>query len=268
MAPRFRALLVFVLSLVCIAGVAQANAQPPTITPIAPVREFSVVARYPHDVTAFTEGLQYVDGQLYEGTGLEQRSQLRLVDLSTGNALEELTLSDPSEFGEGITVLGDKIYQLTWQSHIAYVYDRETWEQVGSFTYEGEGWGLTTDGTSLIMSNGSDQIVYRDPATFEITRTISVADGDKSIENLNELEYIDGVIWANVWRTNLIARIDAETGRVIDWLDLSALDAEVTAMNPKVDVLNGIAWNQETGTVLVTGKFWPTLFEIEIGSEN
>lgn len=226
--------------------------------------DFTVVARYPHDVTAFTEGLVYIDGQLYEGTGLEQQSQLRLVDLASGTVLESHTLSDTSEFGEGIVVLGDTIYQLTWQSQIAHVYDRDTFEQTGTFTYEGQGWGLTTDGTSLIMSNGSDKIVYRDPATFEVTRTISVVDGDQPIADLNELEYIDGVIWANVWRTNLIARIDPQTGEVIDWLDLSALDAEVTATNPNVDVLNGIAWNPETGTVFVTGKFWPTLFEIEL----
>lgn len=226
--------------------------------------DFTVVARYPHDVTAFTEGLVYIDGQLYEGTGLEQQSQLRLVDLASGTVLESHTLSDTTEFGEGIVVLGDTIYQLTWQSQIAHVYDRDTFEQTGTFTYEGQGWGLTTDGTSLIMSNGSDKIVYRDPATFEVTRTISVVDGDQPIADLNELEYIDGVIWANVWRTNLIARIDPQTGEVIDWLDLSALDAEVTATNPNVDVLNGIAWNPETGTVFVTGKFWPTLFEIEL----
>lgn len=226
--------------------------------------DFTVVARYPHDVTAFTEGLVYIDGQLYEGTGLEQQSQLRLVDLASGTVLESHTLSDTSEFGEGIVVLGDTIYQLTWQSQIAHVYDRDTFEQTGTFTYEGQGWGLTTDGTSLIMSNGSDKIVYRDPATFEVTRTISVVDGDQPIADLNELEYIDGVIWANVWRTNLIARIDPQTGEVIDWLDLSALDAEVTATNPNVDVLNGIAWNPETGTVFVTGKFWPTLFEIDL----
>ena len=136
------------------------------------------------------------------------------------------------------------------------------------YAYEGEGWGLTTDGTSLIMSNGSDQIVYRDPATFDITRTISVTDGGNPIANLNELEYIDGVIWANVWRTNLIARIDPETGTVIDWLDLSSLDAEVSAEQPYVDVLNGIASNPDTGTVFITGKNWPTLFEIELVPEN
>ncbi|HET9660825.1 MAG TPA: glutaminyl-peptide cyclotransferase [Thermomicrobiales bacterium] len=259
-----RGVFALVLCLICVAGLAGAGAQRPGLTPVAPMGDFTVVARYPHDVTAFTEGLVYIDGQLYEGTGLEQQSQLRLVDLASGTVLESHTLSDTSEFGEGIVVLGDTIYQLTWQSQIAHVYDRDTFEQTGTFTYEGQGWGLTTDGTSLIMSNGSDKIVYRDPATFEVTRTISVVDGDQPIADLNELEYIDGVIWANVWRTNLIARIDPQTGEVIDWLDLSALDAEVTATNPNVDVLNGIAWNPETGTVFVTGKFWPTLFEIDL----
>jgi len=251
-----------------LAGIAGVAAQPATIEPVAPMRQYSVVARYPHDTAAFTEGLVYIDGQLYEGTGLEQRSELRQVDLTTGNLLKSHSLSDGTEFGEGIAVLGDKIYQLTWQSQIAHVYDRESFEEIASFTYEGQGWGLTTDGTSLIMSNGTDQIVYRDPETFEVTRAISVVDGGSPIFSLNELEYIDGVIWANVWRTNLIARIDAETGQVIDWLDLSPLDAEVTATHPEVDVLNGIAWNPDAGTVFVTGKFWPTLFEIEVSPEN
>jgi glutamine cyclotransferase len=252
----------------CILGAVGVAAQTPGITPVAPVRDYTVVNRYPHDTAAFTEGLVYIDDQLYEGTGLEQHSELRLVDLTTGNLLKSIALSDSTEFGEGIAVIGDKIYQLTWQSQVAHVYDRETFDEIGTFSYEGQGWGLTTDGTSLIMSNGSDQIVYRDPETFEVTRTISVSDGGSPIFRLNELEYIDGSIWANVWLTNMIAQIDPETGNVIDWLDLSALDAEVTAANPEVDVLNGIAWNPDTGNLLVTGKFWPTLFEIKISTEN
>lgn len=265
---RCRALIALMLSLVCIGGVASVAAQATPFTPAAPIRDYSVVERYPHDTSAFTEGLVYIDGQLYEGTGLEQRSELKLVDLATGNTLKSLLLIDPTEFGEGIAVLGDKIYQLTWQSQIAHVYDRQTFEQIGTFTYEGQGWGLTTDGVSLIMSNGTDQIVYRDPETFEVIRSITVTDGASTIWDLNELEYIDGSIWANVWRTNLIARIDAETGSVIEWLDLSALDAEVTATHSDVDVLNGIAWNPDTGNLLVTGKFWPTLFEIKVSTEN
>jgi glutamine cyclotransferase len=242
-------------------------AQPTPITPVAPIRAFEVVAEYPHDPDAFTQGLILVDGQLYEGTGLNGASELRLVDLQTGDVLESHRLSDEF-FGEGITVFGDKIYQITWQTQTAFVYDRETFEQIGTFTYDTQGWGLTHDGTSLVMSDGSDQLYFRDPETFEVTKQVSVRDGDNAISLLNELEYIDGVIWANVWRTNLIARIDPETGVVIDWLDLTALTEDVLATGQRIDVLNGIAWNPETGTAYVTGKFWPILFEIQLTGEN
>ncbi len=238
------------------------------MTLVAPFRHFEVVARHPHDTDAFTEGLIWYDGRLYEGTGIAGRSQLRLVDLETGAVLQSRKLS-PDEFGEGVTILDDVIYQLTWRSNIAYAYDLDSFDEIGTFAFDGEGWGLTTDGTSLIMSNGSDQIVYRDPETFEITRTISVRDGDDPIFQLNELEYIDGVIWANVWHTNLIARIDPETGSVLDWLDLSSLAAEMAASAADGNVLNGIAWNPESETVLVTGKYWPVLFEIQLtGSQS
>ncbi len=238
------------------------------MTLVAPFRHFEVVARHPHDMDAFTEGLIWYDGRLYEGTGIAGRSQLRLVDLETGAVLQSRKLS-PDEFGEGVTILDDVIYQLTWRSNIAYAYDLDSFDEIGTFAFDGEGWGLTTDGTSLIMSNGSDQIVYRDPETFEITRTISVRDGDDPIFQLNELEYIDGVIWANVWHTNLIARIDPETGSVLDWLDLSSLAAEMAASAADGNVLNGIAWNPESETVLVTGKYWPVLFEIQLtGSQS
>lgn len=244
------------------AGAAQAL----PIDPVAPVRSFEVVAEYPHDPTAFTQGLILVDGQLYEGTGLNGMSQLRLVDLETGEVIESRQL-DSEYFGEGITVLGDKVYQITWKTQTAFVYDRETFEQIGSFTYDTDGWGITHDGESLIMSDGSDQLFFRDPETFEVTNQITVRDGDNAIVHLNELEYIDGVIWANVWQTNFIARIDPETGRVIDWLDLTSLAEQMKATGQQIDVLNGIAWNPETGTAYVTGKWWPTLFEIELTSE-
>jgi len=249
------------------AMVSTVAAQSTPVTPSAPIRAFEVVAEYPHDPAAFTQGLILVDGQLYEGTGLNGVSELRLVDLQSGDVLESHQLSD-QYFGEGITVLGDKVYQITWQTQTAFVYDRETFEQLGTFTYETQGWGLTHDGTSLIMSDGSDQLYYRDPETFEVTKQISVHDGGNAIVNLNELEYIDGVIWANVWQTNLIARIDPETGEVIDWLDLTPLTEQVLATGQRVDVLNGIAWNPETGTAYVTGKLWPILFEIKISDEN
>jgi glutamine cyclotransferase len=258
---------VLLLVLVAATMTVVVSAQPPFATPVAPVREFEVVARYPHDVTAFTEGLQYIDGQLYEGTGFEGRSDLRLVELESGKVLEREPL-DSAYFGEGITVLGDTIYQLTYITEIGFTYDRQTFEQTGSFSYEGQGWGMTTDGTSLIMSNGSDRIVFRDPETFDITRMIDVTDGAVPVANLNELEYIDGVIWANVWHSSWVARIDPETGSVIDWLDLTPLLLEVQETQPGVDVLNGIAWKEDTGTVLVTGKYWPTLFEIQLTGES
>ncbi len=264
---RFRTLFTLVCLVLGAAMVSTVAAQGQAITPVAPVRSFEVVAEYPHDTEAFTEGLLLVDGQLYEGTGLNGRSELRLVDLQTGNVLERYQLSD-EYFGEGVTVLGDKIYQLTWQSQIAFVYDRETFEQTGTFSYETEGWGLTNDGTSLIMGDGSDEIYFRDPESFAVVRQISVRDGANAIANINELEYIDGVIWANIWRTNLVARIDPETGAVIDWLDLTSLQEQVAATGARIDVLNGIAWNPDSGTVYVTGKFWPTLFEIRLTDEN
>jgi glutamine cyclotransferase len=264
---RFRALTVLACLILGAAMVSTVAAQPTPITPVAPIRAFEVVAEYPHDPDAFTQGLILVDGQLYEGTGLNGASELRLVDLQTGDVLESHRLSDEF-FGEGITVFGDKIYQITWQTQTAFVYDRETFEQIGTFTYDTQGWGLTHDGTSLVMSDGSDQLYFRDPETFEVTKQVSVRDGDNAISLLNELEYIDGVIWANVWRTNLIARIDPETGVVIDWLDLTALTEDVLATGQRIDVLNGIAWNPETGTAYVTGKFWPILFEIQLTGEN
>jgi glutamine cyclotransferase len=264
---RFRALALLVCLVLGAATVPTVAAQPPSIVPVAPVRDYDVVAEYPHDPGAFTQGLNLVDGQIYEGTGLNGMSELRLVDLETGEVLESHRLTS-EYFGEGVTVLGDKIFQLTWLTGIAFVYDKESFEQIGTFSYDTEGWGLTNDGSSLIMSDGSDQIFYRDPETFEVTRQISVHDGGNQIFNLNELEYIDGVIWANVWKTNFIARIDPESGQVIDWLDLTALEAQVQAAGEHIDVLNGIAWNPETNTVYITGKLWPTLFEIELSQEN
>lgn len=249
------------------ATVSTVVAQTASFVPVAPVRSVEVVAEYPHDPSAFTQGLILVDGQLYEGTGLNGRSELRLVDLQTGEVLERHPLSD-EYFGEGITVLGDRIYQITWQTQTAFVYDRESFELLETFAYDTEGWGLTHDGASLIMSDGTDQLFFRDPETFEVTRQISVRDGDNPIDRLNELEYIDGVIWANVWQSNFIARIDPETGNVIDWLDLSTLAQQALAAGEQVDVLNGIAWNPETNTAYVTGKLWPTLFEIRVVDEN
>jgi glutamine cyclotransferase len=234
-----------------------------------PVREtpptygYRVVTEYPHDRRAFTEGLAYVDGVLYEGTGLNGESTLRRVDLETGEVLQAVGLSK-EYFGEGISVLGDRIYQLTWKSGICVVFDRETFEFQEVLTYPTEGWGLTTDGERLIMSDGTNRLYIRDPETFAELDTIDVYDGPRAIWNLNELEVVNGEIWANVWQTDRIARIDPETGQVTGWIDLTGLLSESDRGRHQVDVLNGIAYDSATDRLFVTGKLWPKLFEIEV----
>ncbi len=236
-----------------------ATAAPLILNPTAPVAGYRVVNEYPHDRRAFTQGLVYVDGVLYEGTGRYGESTLRRVDLETGKVLQSRAL-DPVHFGEGIAVLGDRIYQLTWKTQTCFVYDRETFAPLDTFSYPTEGWGLTTDGERLIMSDGTNRLAVRDPATFAEVGSLEVFDGDQPVPALNELEYIDGEIWANVWRSDLIARIDPATGRVNSWIDLTELLGD---RGEKVDVLNGIAHDPTTGRIFVTGKLWPRLFEIE-----
>ena len=227
---------------------------------------YRVIAEYPHDRHAFTQGLVYVDGVLYEGTGLNGQSTLRRVDLETGEVLQAFGLSE-EYFGEGIAVLGDRIYQLTWKNGVCVVFDRESFEFKEAFTYETEGWGLTTDGERLIMSDGTNRLFIRDPETFAELDTIDVYDGVRAIWNLNELEVVDGEIWANVWQTDLIARIDPATGQVTGWIDLTGLLSEKDRERRPVDVLNGISYDSETGRLFVTGKLWPKLFEIEVVPE-
>lgn len=223
---------------------------------------YRVIASYPHDPAAFTQGLVVIDGTLYEGTGLEGASTLRRVELDTGKVLQSVSLP-VTMFGEGVAVLGERIYQLTWQSGVCFVYDRVSFEVVEQLTYSGEGWGLTTDGARLIMSDGSSTLTFRDPATFAELGRVEVLDAGVPVEELNELEYIDGEVWANVWKTDRIARIDPATGEVIAWVDLTGL-RPASVKDDSSAVLNGIAWDAEAGRLFVTGKLWPTLFEIAI----
>jgi glutaminyl-peptide cyclotransferase len=229
----------------------------------APVSGYRVVKIYPHDPRAFTQGLQYVDGVLYEGTGQYGQSSLRKVRLENGEVLQNQPL-DAKYFGEGITVFGNTIVQLTWKTEIGFVYDRKTFKQLKTFTYPGEGWGLTHDGKRLIMSDGSQAGVLRfiDPATLKETGRITVRDGGVPVANLNELEYVRGEIYANVWTTHRLARISPKTGQVTSWIDLTGL------LDPRdaagVDVLNGIAYDAAGDRLFVTGKYWPKLFEIQI----
>lgn len=227
-----------------------------------PVYSYNIVNIYPHDRSAFTQGLVIQDGVLYEGTGLYGRSTLRRVELETGAILQIREL--PAQFfGEGITIYGDRIIQLTWQSHIGFVYDKSSFELLETFNYPTEGWGITHDGTRLIMSDGSSTLRFLDPQTFEKTRELEVFDNSGPVTRLNELEYIQGEIYANVWQTDRIVRISPETGRVIGWIELSGLLTEEDRSQP-VDVLNGIAYDAEADRLFVTGKLWPKLFEIEL----
>ena len=232
----------------------------PPVAAGAPVQAATVVRSYPHDPQAFTQGLVYRNGELLESTGRFGQSSLRRVKLETGEVLQRVDV--PRQyFAEGLAVLGDRAFQLTWQNNIGFIYDVNTFAQTGTFRYEGEGWGLTTDGTSLILSDGSSALRFLDPNTFQVTRTLEVRNGDEYVDQLNELEWVRGEIWANVWHKDWIARIDPRDGHVIGWVDVGALLPEATAADPEA-VPNGIAFDPATGRLFVTGKLWSRLFEI------
>lgn len=217
---------------------------------------------YPHATDAYTQGLQYVDGTLWEGTGQNGASRITKTDLATGRTTEFARLPR-TDFGEGITLLNDKIYQLTWQSNKAYVYEAATGRELQTFRYAGEGWGLTTDGTNLYMTDGSEKIHTIAPADFKRTGRITVTYRGEPMQLLNELEWIDGRIWANVYTTDYVLIIHPETGVVEGIIDFTGLLPE-SDRTPATDVLNGIAHDSATGRIFVTGKNWPKLFEIEI----
>jgi glutaminyl-peptide cyclotransferase len=230
--------------------------------PETPVWGYAIVDSFPHDRTAFTEGLAFANGVLYEGTGRYGRSVLRAVDLTTGAPLRETALNY-AYFGEGITVVDSVIIQLTLSEHRAFLYDRDTFASLGSFTYPTSGWGITHDGSRLIMSNGSSWLTFLDPQTHARTGTIEVRDRGTPVDQLNELEYVNGEIFANVWNTERIARIRPDTGEVTGWIDLRGL-RDLADHGPRIDVLNGIACDEASGRLFVTGKLWPLLFEIRL----
>jgi len=226
-----------------------------------PTFGYSIVRTYPHDPKAFTQGLQYADGALYEGTGEHGKSSIRRVKLETGEVLQKQEI--PAEhFGEGIVLFNNELFQLTWQTHAAFVYDKNTFARKKQFSYPGEGWGLTTDGTNLIMSDGTNQLRVLDPATFVEKRRLAVSAAGVPVRQLNELEYVKGEIFANVWMTDYIARITADTGQVSGYIDLRGL--LTPAQREKTDVLNGIAYDAAGDRLFVTGKWWPKVFEIRL----
>jgi glutamine cyclotransferase len=221
-----------------------------------------VVATYPHDPEAFTQGLELVDGRLLESTGLYGQSSIRIVELTTGEVIEQRAVS-AAYFAEGLTVLDGRAFQLTWESGRAFVYDAATLDVLGERTYTGEGWGLTHDAGALVMSDGTNVVRILDPETFAVTRRVTVLDGGRPVRNLNELEMVEGELFANVWMTDRVARIDLASGRVTGWIDLPFLREQVRVTDRDA-VLNGIAYDAASRRLFVTGKLWPTLFEIRV----
>jgi glutaminyl-peptide cyclotransferase len=227
----------------------------------APVQSYKIVATFPHDTTAFTQGLVFAGGELYESTGLNGESSLRRVDLETGKTLQRVDV--PKQyFAEGLALVGDELLQLTWQHQLGFVYDRKTFKQKRTFRYNSEGWGIAYDGASrLVMSDGSDRLTFLDPKTLAPAKTLKVQDAGRPVPNLNELEWIENEIWANVWQTDRIARINPNTGDVKAWIDLGSLFPRAQRM-PPADELNGIAYDKATRRIFITGKKWPRLYQI------
>ncbi len=228
----------------------------------APVHGYKIIAKYPHSTENYTEGLFYLGGLLYEGTGMNGHSAVLATVLETGKVLQSIRVP-PEYFGEGIVDWGPYLYEWTWKAHTCFVYDRFSFRLLKQLTYTGEGWGMTRNATELITSDGTATLRFRNPSTFEPTHEIVVKDEGKPVEELNELEYIKGSIYANVWHSDRVARISPRDGRVLEWIDLSGLLPDNQRINDD-SVLNGIAYDSEHDRLFVTGKQWPTLFEIKV----
>jgi glutamine cyclotransferase len=229
---------------------------------IPKVHRVKVLNTYPHDIHAFTQGLFVSNGMFYESTGQETESSLREVEIKTGKVLRQLNL-DRSLFGEGITLYNDRIFQVTWRSKVGFVYEKQSFRQINKIFYQTEGWGLATIGDKIVMSDGTNELSFHDPEMFTKISGIEVYDNEKKVDNLNELEYINGEIWANIWMTDRIARIDPASGKVKSYVDLTGIFPQ-EQRNPEAEVLNGIAFDKESGKLYVTGKRWSKLFEISV----
>lgn len=227
----------------------------------APVFGYDVVNVYPHDREAFTQGLLYRDGALFESTGLNGRSSLRRVQLETGKVLQQVAV-EPKYFAEGLTDWGPRLVQLTWNTNVGFVYDLASFKRLQTFSYAGEGWGLARDDRRLIMSDGTSTLRFLDPKTFAVTGQVQVRDGNLQVRDLNELEFIDGQVYANVWMTDRIAIVEPATGRVTGWINLAGLMPRGSVSGDAV--LNGIAYDAQRRRLFVTGKLWPSLFEIRV----
>lgn len=236
----------------------------------APVIQYAVVNKFPHDTSYFTEGLEFYKGQLFESSGgnadeSPYPSELGIANLQTGKVETKVKLDKTKYFGEGITFFNDKLYQLTWTSGVGFVYDANTFKKLGEFKLPSkEGWGLTHDSAHLIMSDGSSNLYYLTPDSLKLLNILRVTDNNGPVPNINELEYINGFIYANQWETPYILKIDPSTGKVVGRLDLDSLQNEASAIRPGADVLNGIAYDSASNKILVTGKRWPYLYEIRL----
>lgn len=240
-------------------------AAPPRVASRIPLLVPTIVARYPHDPAAFTEGLVWLNGRLAESVGREGQSEVRLVDLASGRVTKRSAIP-PALFGEGLAAWRDTLVSLTWHGGTGYRWNARTLRRVGTFSYDGEGWGLTSDGTALIRSDGTATLTVHDPATFAVRRRIAVTLNGRPVDQLNELEWVDGAILANVWHTPYLLRIDPADGHVTAAVDLSAIVAAVPASDREA-VANGIAWDAKKRRLFVTGKLWPTLFEIRLPTQ-
>ncbi|MGE3271161.1 MAG: glutaminyl-peptide cyclotransferase [Chloroflexota bacterium] len=259
------ALLAAVLTVVTVmfapAGPSTVRAQSGTVPPELQT-PYEVLGGYPHDPQAFLQGWVWHDGGFYESTGLYGESSLRRVAFPSGEVLEQVPVSN-EYFAEGLAMVDDRLVQLTWRAKKGFVYDRESFALIGDFAYETEGWGLTYDGASLILSDGSDRLFFLDPATYQPVRSVNVTLAGRPLRRLNELEWIRGEVWANVWQTDMIVRIDPASGQVLGVLDMTGLLQEDPRRDDD-DVLNGIAYDESTDRIFVSGKRWPLLFEIRV----
>jgi glutaminyl-peptide cyclotransferase len=239
----------------------------PAVPPRVPTLGYEVVKSYPHDPNAFTQGLLYHEGYFYESTGRYSQSSLRKVEIETGAVLQEVPV-ESTYFAEGLALFNGQLFQLTWQNRKGFIYDLNSFSRLNTFEYTTEGWGLTNDNRSLILTDGSNRLRFLDPATFQVQRTVTVVHQNRAVDRLNEIEYIKGEIFANIWLTDRIVRIDPETGRINAFVDLSGLLSDADRAGRSVDVLNGIAYDESGDRLFVTGKLWPKVFEIKLKTKR
>nr|WP_068891140.1 glutaminyl-peptide cyclotransferase [Pedobacter panaciterrae] len=267
-------ILYFLLLVMMIACNGNSSDKEQPIATTVPEINYTIKASFPHSTNAFTEGFLFYNGSLYESTGSPQEfpeteSIVGIVDLKNGNIDQKVKLDKSIYFGEGIVFLNDKLFQLTYKNQTCFVYDAKTFKKLGQYTFTNkEGWGLTTDGTNIIMSDGTDVLNYVNPDNFQIIKRLPVSENGYALQNVNELEYVEGFIYANIWTKDEIVKIDPANGKVVGKLDLTKIKDSAIRINPKAQETNGIAYNPKTKTILVTGKLWPKIYEIELSSPN